>query len=102
MEDILNPGVEDVKIYEYAINQKIPIITHDRGFGMLYHFSQIKSPTIVILKVLSSHPEATNKLLKKFLSQFDLTQPQNYGKLVIVSENNIRVRLKKDLSNNSI
>ncbi len=39
IEDILNSGVEDKKIFEYATNKKIPIITHDRGFGILYHFS---------------------------------------------------------------
>ena len=94
VEDILNPGVYDEKIFEYAVNQKIPIITHDRGFGILYHFSQLKPPTIVILQVLSPHPEATNKLLNKFLSQFDINKPQNSGKLIIISKNNIRVRSK--------
>ena len=94
VEDILNPSAEDEKIFECAVNQKIPIITHDRGFGILYHFSQLKPPTIVILQVLSPHPEATNKLLNKFLSQIDLNQPQNYGKLIIISKNNIRIRSK--------
>ena len=29
VEDILNSGVEDDKIFEYGANHKIPIITHD-------------------------------------------------------------------------
>ncbi|HEC39162.1 hypothetical protein LCGC14_0663540 [marine sediment metagenome] len=94
VEDILNSGIEDEKIFEYSANQKIPIITHDRGFGILYHFSKIKPPTIIILQVLSPHPEATNKLLIKFLTHFDLDKPQNYDKLIIISKTNIRIRSK--------
>jgi len=94
VEDTLNSGVDDKIIFQYAVNQKLPIITHDRGFGILYHFSQLKTPAIVILQVLSPHPEATNKLLNKFLSQFDINKPQNYGKLIIISKNNIRIRSK--------
>lgn len=94
VEDILNSGVEDDKIFEYGANHKIPIITHDRGFGILYYFTQIKPPTIVILQVLSPHPEATNKLLSKSLSQININKPQNYGKLIIISKSNIRIRTK--------
>ena len=94
VEKVLKPGVEDNKVFDYAAKREIPIITHDRGFGILYHFSQLKPPTIIILQVLSSHPEATNKLLNKFLSQFDINKPQNYGKLIIISKNNIRIRSK--------
>lgn len=35
VEDILNSGVEDEKIFEYAKNEDLPIFTHDRGFGVL-------------------------------------------------------------------
>jgi len=94
IEDILHSGVEDEKVIEYASNHKIPIITHDRGFGILYHFFQLKTPTIVILQVLTPHPEATNQLLNKFITQFDLTKAENYGKLILISKNNIRVRSK--------
>ena len=92
VEDFLDSGVADEKIFEYGANQKLPIITHDRGFGVLYHFSKIDPPTILILQVLSPHPEATNKLLNKFLSQIDINNPQNYGKLIIISKSNIRIR----------
>ena len=92
VEDILDSGVADEDIFEYGANQKMPIITHDRGFGVLYHFSKIDPPTILILQVLSPHPEATNKLLNKFLSQIDINNPKNYGKLIIISKSNIRIR----------
>ena len=94
VEDILDSGVADEKIFEYAANQKLPIITHDRGFGVLYHFSNIDPPTTLILQVLSPHPEATNKLLSKFLSQVDITKPKNFGKLIIITKSNIRIRKK--------
>ncbi|TFF89285.1 MAG: hypothetical protein EU549_01130 [Promethearchaeota archaeon] len=92
VEKILGSGTEDKKIFKYAVENKIPIITHDRGFGILYYFSESEKPTIVIIKVLSPHPEATNRLLKNFLSHFDLKQKKNQGKLIIVSENKIRIR----------
>jgi len=94
IEEVLEPGVEDEKIFEYAANQKIPIITHDRGFGNLYYFSQLTPHTIIILQVLSPHPKATNDLLLKFLSHFDLTQSKYSGKLILISKNNIRIRSK--------
>lgn len=86
--------VEDDKIFEYGAMHKIPIITHDRGFGILYHFSKIVPFTIIILQVISPHPEATNKLLSKALSQIKITQSKNYGKLIIISKSNIRIRSK--------
>jgi predicted nuclease of predicted toxin-antitoxin system len=94
VEEILEPSIEDDKIFEYAVNHKLPIITHDRGFGLLYRLFQSIPPTIIILQVLSPHPEATNNLLNKFLSKFDINQPKYYGKLIIVTENNIRIRSK--------
>lgn len=94
VEDILESGVTDEEIFEYGANQKLPIITHDRGFGVLYHFSKIDPPTILILQVLSPHPEATNELLSKFLSQVDITKPKNLDKLIIITKSNIRIRRK--------
>lgn len=94
VEKVLKPGVENNKVFDYAAKREIPIITHDRGFGILYHFSQIKPPTIIILQVLSPHPEETNKLLNKFLSQFDLNQPKISGKLILISRSTVRIRSK--------
>jgi predicted nuclease of predicted toxin-antitoxin system len=94
IEDVLEPGVEDEKIFEYCARKRIPIITHDRGFGILFYFSKNLTPTIVILQVLSPHPEETNKLLKKSLDQIDLRQLEKSGKLIIISRSNIRIRTK--------
>jgi predicted nuclease of predicted toxin-antitoxin system len=94
VEDVLNPGVEDDTIFKYASKYKIPIITHDRRFGIIYYLSQLEPPTIIILQVLTPHPEATNQLLSKFLTQFDLYKPENYGRLILISKNSIRVRSK--------
>lgn len=92
VEDILNSGVDDEKIFEYAKKEGLPIFTHDRGFGVLYHFSEGARPTIIILQVLSPHPKATNELLNKTLLKIDLNQPKYHGKLIIISEKNIRIR----------
>lgn len=96
VENILCAGVEDEEIFKYAAEHQLPIITHDRGFGVLYHFSQNKPATIIILSVISPHPKATNDLLKKFLSKFKLDKPEYHGKLIIVDSSKIRIRTKKD------
>lgn len=94
VEDVLGSGVDDKKIFNYAIKNNLPIITHDRGFGVFFHFSKQKPPTILILQVLSPHPEATNYLLKKSLSKIDFTQPKYHRKLILLSKNVIRIRSK--------
>jgi predicted nuclease of predicted toxin-antitoxin system len=95
VEDILHTGAEDELIFNYAHQNKTPIITHDRRFGEIYHFYYLEPPTIIILQVLSPHPKATNQLLAKFLARFDLTQTKYFGKLILITKNNIRIRTKK-------
>jgi predicted nuclease of predicted toxin-antitoxin system len=92
VEEILSSGVDDENIFEFAKSKDLPIFTHDRGFGVLFHFSKGDAPTIIILQVLSPHPEATNKLLKKSLLEIDLALPKYKGKLIIISRNDIRIR----------
>lgn len=94
IEDVLEPGVEDEKIFEYSAQNRIPIITHDRGFGILFHFSKTFKPTIIILQVLSPHPKETNILLENSLNQIDWMELEKYGKLIIISRSNIRIRSK--------
>ena len=94
VEDVLNPGIDDKKIFEYANKNNLAILTHDRGFGVLYHFSKDTHPTVIILQVLSPHPEATNNLLKNTLLKIDLNKPKYQRKLIIVSKKNIRIRSK--------
>jgi len=94
VEDVLQAGAEDEEIFKYASQNKQPIITHDRRFGEIFHFFQLEPPTIIILQVLSPHPGATNQLLTKFLTQFDLSQSKYYGKLILIAKNNIRIRDK--------
>jgi predicted nuclease of predicted toxin-antitoxin system len=95
VEDILQAGAEDELIFNHAYLNKTPIITHDRRFGEIYYFSHLEPPTIIILQILSPHPDATNQLLTKFLTQFDLTQTKYFGKLILITKNKIRIRTKK-------
>ncbi|MBN1803514.1 MAG: DUF5615 family PIN-like protein [Candidatus Lokiarchaeota archaeon] len=92
IEDILQAGIEDEKIFEHAILKKLPILTHDRGFGVLHRFFQGTPPLIIVLQVVSPHPKATNALLEKALQNIDLKQNKYLNKLIIISENNIRIR----------
>ena len=97
VEDILYSGVDDEKIFENSANRQVPIITHDRRFGLLYYHSRSKSSTIIVLQVLSPHPEATNQLLKKVLALINVNQPKNFGKLILISKNTIRIRSKQTI-----
>jgi predicted nuclease of predicted toxin-antitoxin system len=92
VEDILQFQVSDEEILEYSMMNEIPIITHDRRFGFLYVFSTQKPWTTVIVQVQSPHPQATNELIQKSLSQLDLDNESYRGKLIIINPNNIRVR----------
>jgi predicted nuclease of predicted toxin-antitoxin system len=89
---ILETGATDEEIYNYALKKSLPIITHDRGFGEIYHKSREKSPLTIVLQVLSPHPKATNELLERSLKKLRLTEKKYQGKLLIITSSAIRIR----------
>ncbi len=94
LDKVLNLGIEDEKIYEYASKSQIPLITHDRRFGHIFFQSTLNPPLTIILHVINPHPEGTNSLLSQVLNQIDLFKDEYQGKLIIISRKNIRVRSK--------
>ena len=92
IEDILGTSSTDEDIYNYAVSHSIPIITHDRGFGEIYHKMKKQSPMIVILQKLSPHPETANNLLVKRLEKIDIVDKKYQGKLIIITSSAIRIR----------
>ena len=94
LDNVLNFGIEDEKIYEYASKYQIPLLTHDRRFGHIFFQSTLNPPLTIILHVISPHPEGTNKLLSQVLNQIDIFKDEYQGKLIIINRKNIRVRSK--------
>ena len=94
INDILNFGIEDEKIYEYASRTQIPLITHDRRFGQIYFDSFLKPPLTIVLQIVSPHPKGTNKLIRRFFSKVEKSIELYNGKLILISENKIRIRTK--------
>ena len=92
IDDILSWGATDGEIFRYATEYQIPIITHDRGFGQLYHLSSKNPPLTIVIRVREPHPDMTNKILIQALTNIDLMNQKYSGKLVIISRNNIRIR----------
>lgn len=92
VNDILEWGCDDIKIYNYAIDNKLPIITHDRGFGRLFIESD-NSPLTIILQVLSPHPESTNELLSVSFDKINIVDMSG-SQLIIIDKSKIRIRKK--------
>lgn len=98
IENILQFGVEDEDIYQFATENNIPILTHDRRFGRIYFESILNPVTVIVLKSIVPHPKETNKILKSALDQIDLNLDQNKNKLIIIDAHKIRIRSKPDLN----
>ncbi len=94
IKDVLYYGIEDEKIYEYASSTQVPLITHDRRFGQIYFDSFLKPPLTIIFQIVSPHPKGTNIIIKRFFSKIENSIEQYQGKLIIISENKIRIRTK--------
>jgi predicted nuclease of predicted toxin-antitoxin system len=94
--DILKWGVEDEKIYEYATECRIPIITHDRRFGQIYFESNHAPVTTIILQIVRPHPQNTNKVLKNAFKILETNLREFNENLIIITKNKIRIRSKEE------
>ncbi len=91
---VLHKGADDEDIFAYACKNQIPLLTHDRGFGKIYIDSAKTLITTIILREVSPHPKATNKLLRNRLSQLDLQAEDVKGKLILIAPASTRIRDK--------
>ncbi|MCG3219392.1 MAG: DUF5615 family PIN-like protein [Candidatus Heimdallarchaeota archaeon] len=96
IKDILEWGIEDEKIYEYATEQRIPIITHDRRFGQIYFESNHSPVTTIILQIIRPHPQNTNILLETALKVLEMNVKEYNEKLIIITKSKIRIRSKDE------
>ncbi|MHA1911778.1 MAG: DUF5615 family PIN-like protein [Candidatus Kariarchaeaceae archaeon] len=97
IRDILEWGVEDEKIYEYATKHNIPIITHDRRFGQIYFESNHSPVTTIILQIVRPHPQNTNIVLELALKMLEINVKDFNEKLIIITKSKIRIRSKDDV-----
>ncbi|MBN1330392.1 MAG: DUF5615 family PIN-like protein [Candidatus Heimdallarchaeota archaeon] len=95
VEEILNKRATDEEIYEYAKENAIAIITHDRGFGEIYYKASESPPLTKIVEMLPPHPEATNDLISRSFQEIKLKDSKYKGKLIIVTSSAIRIRPKQ-------
>ena len=94
IDEILQFGIEDEAIYEYATQNQITIITHDRRFGRIYFDSSSIPAMVIVLRIVNPHPEATNILLNSALKQIDIRSAQFNHKLILIDTDKIRIRSK--------
>ena len=85
-------GCEDEEIFDYANSNNLGIISHDKRFGRL--FIENDTPiTIIVIQVISPHPENTNSLISQAMSKIDLDKLPR-SSLVLINKNKIRIRKK--------
>ncbi|MFQ5977002.1 MAG: DUF5615 family PIN-like protein [Candidatus Heimdallarchaeota archaeon] len=94
IKSVLGKGAEDEDVFAYASQNRIPLITHDRRFGKIYFDYVEKSATTIILRNVRPHPNTANELLKDALSQLDFQEAMTKGKLILISQQKIRIRDK--------
>lgn len=94
IESILHRKAEDEEIYEFASDKQIPILTHDKRFGLIHLESSDEPATTIVLPMASPHPEATNELLERSLADINLDSKRYSQKLILISHSKIRIRSK--------
>ncbi len=84
-------GIEDAAVAKIAEKEQRILITFDLDFGELYYFSSKKKLGIIILRLKDQRPEAVNIILGLFLKSQKIVFEKGVRRLVILSENELRV-----------
>lgn len=89
-EVISGTKVEDIRIFKYAINNNMVIITADLDFGKILAFTRLNKPSTIILRLNDPRISNVNQKLIKNLPNIQ-NELQN-GSLIIIEEYRIRVK----------
>ncbi len=89
--DIGLARAEDPEIIETAKAAGEVIVTHDLDYGHLLAFSGKAIPSIVILRVRNTHPDALSRRLTDCWS--DIEDSLRRGAIVTVEDAAVRIRL---------
>jgi len=82
-------GFSDAEIAGIAKEQGRVILTFDLDFGEIFF---LHGGSIVVLKTRSKKPRWINQVLEKLFRKTEADGIDPLGKLIVVSENRIRVR----------
>ena len=87
---LLLKSAKDQAILEYAVKNKMSIITLDKGFAQLYRAFQKGTPvTVIIVKANPSTPVNIIEILNLAQNKVNLKELEN--KLVIITKRKIRI-----------
>ncbi len=87
---ILPRSAKDKIIVDYAIKNKLPIITLDKGFAQIYRTFQ-KGTSLTILIVKANPPTPINIIETLNLAQNKMNLKEIQNKLVIITKRKIRI-----------
>ncbi len=83
-------GTKDNVLAEYAVKNKMTIITLDKGFAQLYRTFQKDTPlTVIIVKENPTTPTNIIEVLNSAQNRINLKEIKN--KLVIITKKKIRM-----------
>lgn len=88
-------GAPDKELYDLAIKEKRHFITKDLDFSNILSYNPTENVGILVIRVKDNRPGKVNAILGSFLHSFE---GKLGGKLIILTENKIRVRSMKDLN----
>lgn len=93
---VLNLGLQgtpDKELYDLAIKEQRYFITKDLDFANILSYKPSENVAILVIRIKDNRPGGINIILGNFLRNF---KGGFGGKLIILSENKIRVRTVTD------
>ena len=82
-------SAKDHAVAEYAVKNKMAIITLDKGFARIYRMFQKGTLTVIIIKANPAKPVNIIEALNAAQQKMDLGEIRN--KLVIITKKRIRI-----------
>jgi len=83
-------GASDDEIYEKAVKQKLVILTMDKDFSRMLRFPPERCGGIIVAKIYRLSVNETTKFFSRYFKELD--EEKIAGKLVIITQDGIRVR----------
>lgn len=82
-------GTPDKELYDLAIKDQRYFITKDLDFANILYYKPSENVATLVIRLKDNHPGKINTILGNFLRNF---KGGFGGKLIILSENKVRVR----------
>lgn len=83
-------GVSDDEIYKKAVKQKLVILTMDKDFSRMLRFPPQRCGGIIVVKIYRLPVNETTEFFSRYFEELD--EGKIAGKLVIITQDGIRVR----------